>query len=66
MMNEFPDYKKSIFKQVPTKVTLFGNKQTRDELIAEQQRLKLLADHAKKGQKEEEKKLWLISCLWIA
>jgi hypothetical protein len=35
MMNEFPDYKKSIFKQVPTKVTLFGKKQTREELIAE-------------------------------
>jgi hypothetical protein len=26
MMNEFPDYKKSIFKQVPAKVTLFGKK----------------------------------------
>lgn len=35
MMNEFPDYKKSIFKQAPVKVTLFGKKQTREELIAE-------------------------------
>lgn len=33
MMNEFPDYKKSIFKHVPTKVTIFGKKITRDELI---------------------------------
>lgn len=26
MMNEFPDYKKSIFKHVPSKITLFGKK----------------------------------------
>jgi hypothetical protein len=32
MMNEFPDYKKSIFKQVPTKITLFGKKQSLEEL----------------------------------
>jgi hypothetical protein len=40
MMNEFPDYKKSIFKHVPTKITLFGKKQTREELIGEQKKLK--------------------------
>lgn len=26
MMNEFPDYKKSIVKHVPTKITLFGKR----------------------------------------
>jgi len=39
MMNEFPDYKKSIFKHQPTKVTLFGKKITRYELETEQKRL---------------------------
>ena len=48
MMNEFPDWRKSIFKQVPTKVTLFGKKQTREELIAEQKRMKQMADLSKK------------------
>lgn len=48
MMNEFPDWRKSIFKQVPTKVTLFGKKQTREELIAEQMRMKKMADLSKK------------------
>jgi len=35
MMNEFPDYKKSIFKHNPTKITLFGKKMTREDLINE-------------------------------
>jgi len=58
MMNEFPDYKKSIFKQVPVKVTLFGKKQTREELIAEQQRMKMIADMTMKNKDEQKK--WLI------
>ena len=43
MMNEFPDYKKSIFKHQPTKITLFGKKITRAELEAENKRLKNVA-----------------------
>jgi len=35
LMNEFPDYKKSIFKHQPTKVTVFGKKITKEELLAE-------------------------------
>lgn len=49
MMNEFPDYKKSVFKQAPVKITLFGKKQTREELIAEQQRMKQVAEQLKKA-----------------
>jgi len=46
-MNEFPDYKKSIFKHQPTKVTLFGKKMTREELVNEQERLREAALKAK-------------------
>lgn len=43
MMIEFPDYKKSIFKHQPTKITLFGKKISRAELEAENKRLKAIA-----------------------
>ena len=43
MMSEFPDYKKSIFKHQPTKVTLFGKKISRAEMDAENKRLKQVA-----------------------
>ncbi len=55
MMNEFPDYKKSIFKQAASKVTLFGKKQSLEELVAEQKRMKQAAEQVKK-QMEESKK----------
>jgi hypothetical protein len=42
-MIEFPDYKKSIFKHQPTKITLFGKKISRAELEAENKRLKAIA-----------------------
>jgi len=35
LMQEFPDYKKSVFKHNPTKVTVFGKKMTRGEIEAE-------------------------------
>ena len=35
MILEFPDYKKSIFKHQPTKVTLFVKKVTRKEIEEE-------------------------------
>ena len=38
MMNEFPDYKKSLFKHQAPKITLFGKKISRAELEAEQKR----------------------------
>ena len=44
MMNEFPDYKKSIFKHQPSKVTIFGKKQTRQDIENEQKRLAQLAE----------------------
>ena len=43
-MNEFPDHKKSIFKHPPPKITLFGKKMTRAELVQEQKRLAHLAE----------------------
>lgn len=49
MILEFPDYKKSIFKHQPTKVTLFGKKVTRKEIEEEQKRLAQLADLMKSG-----------------
>jgi hypothetical protein len=55
MMNEFPDYKKSIFKQVPTKITLFGKKQSLEELQAEQKRLKQHADEVRKTLEDAKK-----------
>ena len=51
-MNEFPDYKKSIFKHAPTKITLFGKKQTREDLMAEQRRMKIFADQMKKNKED--------------
>jgi hypothetical protein len=54
LMNEFPDYKKSIFKHAPSKITLFGKRQTREELIAEQTRLKAMADNMKKNKEENQ------------
>lgn len=38
MMKEFPDYKKSLFKHHPSKVTLFGKKIGRAQLEAEQEK----------------------------
>ena len=55
MMNEFPDYKKSIFKQVPTKITLFGKKQSLEELQTEQKRLKQHADEVRKTLEDAKK-----------
>ena len=55
MMNEFPDYKKSIFKQVPPKITIFGKKQSLEELQAEQKRLKQHADEVRKTLEEAKK-----------
>ena len=52
LMNEFPDYKKSIFKHAPSKITLFGKKQTREELIAEQARLKTMAENIKRHKED--------------
>ena len=35
MMHEFPDYKKSVFKHETQKITIFGKRITRAELISE-------------------------------
>ena len=48
LMNEFPDYKKSIYKHQQPKITLFGKKISRKELEAEQRRLAAVADMLQK------------------
>ena len=45
IMGEPGDFRVSLVKQVPAKVALFGKRQTREELVAEQRRLKELNKH---------------------
>ena len=52
LMNEFPDYKKSIFKHQQPKITLFGKKISRKELEAEQKRLAQVAQMLREREEE--------------
>ena len=50
-MNEFPDYKKSMFKHSATKVTLIGPKKDRATIEREQEKAKAIyeANKEKRG-----------------
>ena len=47
LMNEFPDYKQSIFKHPKPKITLFGKKISRREIENHQQKMKQHAEELK-------------------
>jgi hypothetical protein len=53
LMNEFPNYKKSVFKHVATKVTLNNKKKTKEEIM-ESQRQRLINSKKAIQEKDEE------------
>ena len=58
LMEEPPNYKKSIFKQLPAKITLFGEKKGRDwlEQVRREQRAKAYQMRMQKMREVEDKK----------
>ena len=44
-----PDYKKSVFRHVPTKITVFGKKKTREEIDLERDLNRKAAEEKKRS-----------------